>query len=103
MQLILKFDTSADILEVPPSIIEHRGKFKKRFLDWLYDERIHHKYWSEYTDKNGRVQKYVSFRGEALVFWLNEKVLKGNEEKAALLAEDVDMDECPSDLPSLFF
>ena len=98
MIMLIEFDVNADIIEVPTFIIDDRELYRSRFLKWLYDKSVHHKYWVTFS--NGA--KGVSFRSNALIEWLNKKVLKDHVEKAVLVAEEVDID-LYRNLPSIFF
>ena len=98
MKMLIEFDVNADIIEVPAFIIDDRELYRSRFLKWLYDKSVHHKYWVTFS--NGT--KGVCFRSNALIEWLNKKVLKDHEEKAVLVAEEVDID-LYRNLPSIFF
>ena len=98
MKMMIEFDVNADIIEVPKFIIDDRELYRSRFLRWLYDKSVQHKYWVTFS--NGT--KGVCFRSDALIEWLNKKVLKDHEEKAVLVAEEVDID-LYRNLPSIFF
>ena len=98
MKMMIEFDVNADIIEVPAFIIDDRELYRSRFLKWLYDKSVHHKYWVTFS--NGT--KGVCFRSNALIEWLNKKVLKDHVEKAVLVAEEVDID-LYRNLPSIFF
>ena len=98
MKMMIECDVNADIIEVPAVIIDDRELYRSRFLKWLYDKSVHHKYWVTFS--NGT--KGVCFRSNALIEWLNKKVLKDHVEKAVLVAEEVDID-LYRNLPSIFF
>ena len=98
MRIFVEFDVDADIIDVPQSVIDNADHLRSHFLKWLYDKNVRHKYW--YTFKDG--SKGVMYRSDAFVEWLNKKVLKDHEEKAVLVAEEVDID-LYRNLPSIFF
>lgn len=98
MQMMLEFDINADIIEVPQSVIDDREMYRRRFLKWLYDKNIHHKYWVSFSDET----KGVCFRANAFVEWLNKKILKDRRGRAVIVLEGVDIDAYRH-LPSLFF
>ena len=99
--MVVEFDISADVIEVPQSVIDNREHLRTRFLKWLYDEKTKHKYWVEMKDSTGKKLRGVCFRSNAFVEWLNKKVLSKAEETAVVLAENVF--EYPDDLPKIFF
>lgn len=98
MKMMIEFDINADIIEVPESVVKDRERLRTRFLKWLYDKSVKHKYWVTFS--NG--EKGVCYRSDAFVEWLNKKVLKGDCVKAEIVAEEVDIDEYKH-LPSIFF
>ena len=98
MQMMLEFDINADIIDVPQFIIENRELYRSRFLKWLYDKNIHHKYWVKFPDGD----KGLCYRADAFVEWLNKKILKGSTDRAEIVLEEVDIDAYRH-LPSVFF
>ena len=98
MKMMIEFDINADIIEVPESVVKDRELLRRRFLKWLYDKNVRHKYWV--TSSGG--EKGVCYRSDAFVEWLSKKVLKGDLVKAEIVAEEVDIDEYKH-LPSIFF
>lgn len=85
MKLVLEFDCDADIIEVPQSVIDNRDLLKKRFLKWIFNKRVKHKYWVTTQDHAGKTFKGVRYRGDAFVEWLNKKVLSEESEKASIV------------------
>lgn len=98
MKMMVEFDINADIIEVPEIVVRDRELHRSRFLKWLYDKKIKHKYWVTFPDG----VKGVCFRSDAFVEWLNKKVLKDHPEKAVVLEQEVDYDAYRH-LPSIFF
>ena len=98
MKMMLEFDINADIIDVPQFVIDDRELYRIRFLKWLYDKSIHHKYWVTFS--NGT--KGVCFRSDAFVEWLNKKVLKNSVEKAKICLVEVNIEKYRN-LPSVFF
>ena len=98
MQMFVEFDINADIIDVPQSVIDNREDLRSRFLKWLYDKSVKHKYWHTFKDGS----RGVMYRSDAFVEWLNKKVLSDSEQKAAIVEQHVSRDgEYP--LPSIFF
>ena len=98
MQMFVEFDINADIIDVPQSVIDNREDLRSRFLKWLYDKSVKHKYWHTFKDGS----RGVMCRSDAFVEWLNKKVLSDSEQKAAIVEQHVSRDgEYP--LPSIFF
>ena len=98
MQMLVEFDVSADIIEVPSFVVEKRKHYRKKFLDWLYNPAVKHSYWV----KSSSGWKGVCFGTDAFVEWLNKKVLKHSDEKAVVVQRDVSH-ENSNNLPSIFF
>ena len=98
MLLFVEFDVSADIIDVPQSVIDNRDVLRRRFLKWLYDKSIKHKYWITFKDGS----KGVIYRSDAFVEWLNKKILIESEEKAIVIRQYVSADN-EENLPSIFF
>lgn len=97
MKLLIEFDTSADIVEVPQFVIDQKDSLRRKFLNWLYDKNSRHKYRIQAAD--GSI--VMCYRSDAFVEWLNKKVIKDRGEKARILEERIW--DYPEDLPSIFF
>ncbi len=95
MQLIVEFDIDADLIDVPDSVIAQREALPPRFLKWLYDPGVKHRY-------RVREKGFVGYcyRSDAFVEWLNKKVLGGSD-RAVLLQEH--LHEWDDALPSILF
>ena len=98
MLLFVEFDISADIIDVPQSVIDDRKNLSRQFLKWLYDKNTRHKYW--YTFPGG--EKGVIYRSDAFVEFLNKKVLLDTEQKAFIVQQEIPL-ENKQNLPSVFF
>ena len=102
MQMLIEFDIDGDIIDVPQRVIEDRELLHRRFLKWLYDKSIKHKYWVKVRSETGTFYA-VQYRSDAFVEWLNKKVLKDCNEKATIVAECVAIDEYKDQYPSIWF
>jgi len=97
MLLITKFDISADIIDVPPFIINDIKSYQEQFFIWLCDKNNDHAYWHYQGGK-----KYgLNYRSNALIEWLNTFPLADYSEKAE--AVEIDVSEYDKALPSIFF
>ena len=101
MKMVVLFDVDADIIDVPEHIIENRDRMRSRFLRWLYDKSIKHKYWTKIKMSNGDTFLGLCYRSDAFVEWLNRKELRKSPEKAKVLEQHVG--DYPEDLPMIFF
>lgn len=101
MKMIVEFDLDADIIDVPQCVIDSKDQLRSRFLKWLYDESIKHKYWVEIKDPSGKKLRGLRYRSDAFVEWLNKKILSKTEETAVVLT--LHISEYPEDLPKIFF
>ena len=97
MRMLIEFDVDADIIDVPQSVVDNKEVLQRRFLKWLYNRQIKHKYW---TTINGAEGLY--YRSDAFVEWLNKKVLDNQAEKAAIVQQHVSVNN-EQHLPSIFF
>ena len=97
MLLLVEFDVSADIIDVPQSVIDDRERLSRRFLKWLHDPGVKHKYWTTFSGHRG-----LCYRSDALVEWLNKTVLKDSDQKAAIIEQYVSVNN-EQHLPSVFF
>lgn len=101
MRLLLTFDYYADIIDVPPRVIDDLAYFKNGFYDWLYDKSNHHAYWISDKGEHDGSQDAVMYGSEAFLEWLNTYALTEGE-RAALVTGDLDeWDDV--DLPSMWF
>ena len=97
MQILVICDT-ADLVEVPQSVVDNLELYRRRFLKWIYNDSVKHKYWV--NDSKGN--KYPCYRTDAFIEWLNKKVISAYEEPAVMIAETVDADDYKH-LPSACF
>lgn len=103
MKLLVEFDVDADLIEVPEQIVAERELYRKRFWKWLSNRSIRHKYWVEGHDSDGNTFTRLQYRSDAFVEWLNNKVLKKCEEKASVVATNVDIETFKVSLPYIYF
>ena len=99
MLLVVEFDITADIINVPEDVILNKDIYRTRFLKWLY--ATNNKYRTKITDSNGHTFWGIIFRSDAFVEWLNKKVLKNSTEKAEVIVTCTN--EYSEDLPVIFF
>ena len=98
MLLFVEFDINADIIDVPQEVIDNREVLSRRFLKWIYDKNVKHRYW--HTFSGG--EKGLIYRSDAFVEFLNKKVLKNSIQKAVIVQQEIPL-ENKKDLPSVFF
>ena len=87
MIIKVDFDYDADYIYCPDNVPLDLDMLTRRFTNWIYDEQIAHPFW---TDEN---KCGVCYRADAIIYWLNECVLKENDEKAEVLEEMVKEDK----------
>ena len=95
MKLIVEFDIDADLIDVPESVIVQREALRRRFLKWLYDPGVKHRW-----RVKGKDFDVCCYRSDAFVEWLNKKILGGSD-RAVILREH--LHEWDDSLPSIFF
>ena len=91
MKMIVEFDISADLIEVPAHVVENRKLLQRQFLKWLTG-------WE--GSRRWRKGGCYCYRSDAFVEWLNKKVLPQGEQAKVLETMLRDWDES---LPSIFF
>lgn len=90
MQMIVEFDIGADLIEVPEWVVRDREKLRRQFFKWLTGFEGSRRY---------RKGGCWCYRSDAFVYWLNKRVLEG--EQARVVREQLrDWDDS---LPSIFF
>ena len=97
MLLFVEFDVSADIIDVPESVIQNKDRLHREFLKWLTNKHNKHKYWVTHQGCRG-----LSYRSEAFVEWLNDGYLKDSKERAAIIQQYVSIKN-EQHLPSVLF
>ena len=90
MQMIVEFDIGADLVEVPEWVVRDREKLRRQFFKWLTGFEGSRRY---------RKGGCWCYRSEAFVYWLNKRVLEG--EQARVVQEQ--LREWDDSLPSVFF
>lgn len=91
MQMIVEFDISADLIEVPEWVVRDRERLRQRFLKWLMGYEGSRRY---------RKGGCYCYRSDAFVYWLNKKVLRDGERAQVL---EVGLGDWDRDLPAIFF
>lgn len=91
MKMIVEFDISADLIEVPEWVVRDREILSRRFFKWLYGWEGSRRY---------RKGGCYCYRSDAFVEWLNKKVLENGEQARTLEVGIRDWDE---KLPKIFF
>ena len=97
MLLFVEFEISADIIDVPQTVIDDRRQLSRIFLKWLFSPEVKHRYYKTIHGHTG-----VCFRSDAFVEWLNKKILKESQQKAFVVQQYVSI-ENTQNLPSVFF
>ena len=96
MLVNLVFDYYTDIINVPDNIANKIRKYQNQCDKWLFSKN--HEFWIK--DENGK-KLGVGICSEAFVYWLNEFVLKNNDEKAVIVKRD--LEKYDDSLPTLFY
>lgn len=71
----------SDYIYVPNGINLKKDKIKDGFYNWIDNTEDEHPFW-EY--ENG-VRIGLNYRGDAIVYWLNNYILKGTKDKSMLV------------------
>ena len=97
MLLFVEFDISADIIDVPQSVIDDCENLSRRFLKWLFSPEVKPKYTVTLRGHTG-----VCYRSEAFVDFLNSNVLTDSKQKAKIVQQEIPRENIQN-LPSVFF
>lgn len=95
MLMFVEFDVSADIIDVPETVVKNKDRLSRDFLKWMLNNK--HKYLKTVNGHRG-----LCYRSEAFVEWLNATVLVQSEEKAVIVQQYVSIKN-EKKLPSVFF
>lgn len=71
----------SDYIYVPSEINLKKYKIKDEFYNWIDNTEDEHTFW-EY--ENG-VKIGLNYRGDAIVYWLNNYILKDTKDKSRLI------------------
>ena len=97
MKMVIRFCSSADLVDCPDHVITNRKHYQQLFLAWLYDKSNDHGYWWYEDGRKAGVQ----YGSEEFIKWLNTHVLLDSDDKASLLEGELfSWDE---NLPMLHF
>jgi len=99
--LRIEFDCDADIINVPPYVIEHKDSFRAKFLKWIRNKNNDPHRHKTHTTKTGKKYTVVCYRADAFVEWLNQKIIHDADEKASIIATRID--KYDEDIPAIFF
>lgn len=102
MKMMVEFDCDADIIDVPQCVIDSRELMRRRFLKWLYNKSIKHKYWVQVND-GGHKSYALCYRSDAFVEWLNKKVLRNDSENAVIVEQHVEIESNLGKYPTIQF
>jgi hypothetical protein len=80
MKLVVRFDTSADVIEISQNILPEIKKLQDDFLKWLFDKNNNHDYW--WYENGNKVG--CSYRSEAFCEYLNKFYLAGSGAKTVI-------------------
>lgn len=102
MELIVEFDLNADLVSVPERVVENIDVIRQRFLRWVYSPEGKKKLTKKMEGSDGQSFACVCYNSEEFIDWLNKKVLKAGEDRAALVEKNIDSQAC-GDVPTIFF
>ena len=103
MRCFVSNDGYADIIEIPEPVALKIKKYRKQFLEWLYDPSSKHSYRVRVPDGNGSWFYAVVHDTSAFVEWLNKRIIKNKYEPATIVAYNLDADSCPDGMLEIFF
>jgi hypothetical protein len=103
MRCFVANDTYADILEIPDPVALKILKYRKQFLQWLYDPKAKHPYRVKVPDGKGSWFYGVVHDTNAFVEWLNQRVIRSKYPPAVIVESGLSPDACPEGMLKIFF
>lgn len=103
MRCFVANDTYADILEIPDPVALKIRKYRKQFLQWLYDPKAKHPYRVKVPDGKGSWFYGVVHDTNAFVDWLNQRVIRSKYPPAVIVESGLTPDACPEGMLKIFF
>ena len=103
MRCFVANDTYADILEIPDPVALKIRKYRKQFLQWLYDHKAKHPYRVKVPDGKGSWFYGVVHDTNAFVEWLNQRVIRSKYPPAVIVESGLTPDACPEGMLKIFF
>lgn len=103
MRCFVANDTYADILEIPDPVALKIRKYRKQFLQWLYDPKAKHPYRVKVPDGKGSWFYGVIHDTNAFVEWLNQRVIRSKYPSAVIVESGLTPDACPEGMLKIFF
>lgn len=97
MLMLVEFDISADIIDVPQEVVADRKSLSVQFLKWLFSPEVKQRYTVTHNGHRG-----LCYRSEAFVDFINEIVLQHSEQKAVIVEQYVSR-ENKQRLPAVSF
>ena len=80
----------ADVVFVPFDDGQALEDSVLEFYKWMFDKSNNHSYWVREEGK----EPYCSYRGDALVFWLNNYYLDDSVEESRLIEQWAEIIDC---------
>ncbi|MCC0697276.1 hypothetical protein [Clostridioides sp. ES-S-0048-02] len=74
-------DSSSDYIYVPSEINLKKYEIRDEFYNWIYNTEDNHPFWYY---ENG-IQIGLDYRGDAIVYWLNNYILNNTNDKSKLV------------------
>lgn len=102
MYLIVEFDLNSDLVSVPKRVVENIDVVRHSFLRWVYSPQNKKKFVKKVEGSDGQSFECICYNSEEFIDWLNKKVLRAGENKAALVEKNIDRQSCRN-YPSIFF
>ncbi|NJI79914.1 hypothetical protein GSQ54_05575 [Clostridioides difficile] len=81
IKVIFGGDYNPDYIEVPSDINLKKYEIRDKFYNWIDNTEEEHPFW-EY--ENG-IRIGLNYRGNAIVYWLNNYILKDSKCKSKLI------------------
>jgi hypothetical protein len=103
MRCFVANDIYADILEIPDPVALKIRKYRKQFLQWLYDPKAKHPYRVKVPDGKGSWFYGVVHDTNAFVEWLNQRVIRSKYPPAVIVESGLSPDACPEGMLEIFF
>ncbi|MBU5333900.1 hypothetical protein [Anaerocolumna aminovalerica] len=104
--ILLQWTYYADIISVPDKIADNLVYYQMEFDKWISNKNNNHNYWLISYPNEGEVIEGLCFDSNAFINWLNEFVIKNNNQKATFVVKEIQQIQPTNDqkkLPTIYF
>lgn len=101
--ILIQWTYFADIVSVPDNIADNLRDYQISFDKWIGDKNNRHKYWVRVNPDDQENIEGLCFGSDAFVCWLNDFIIKENEQKAYFIKKQIKPNKVQKKLPTIYF